>query len=98
MTLLISILSVSCSAPLVLSNAHIADQSNSIYLEGTKVTFQCNNGSQALLTTCHANGDWIPPPDELDCNPKSGRHSYIPIVESEVINLSDAIGTTKVLG
>ena len=67
-------LSVSCSAQLVPSNAHIADQSNTIYLEGTMVTFQCDNGSQALLTTCHVNGDWIPPPDELDCNPRSGRH------------------------
>ena len=81
---IINVLSVSCSAPLVPSNAHIADQSNSIYLEDTKVTFQCDNGSLALLTTCHANGDWIPPPDELDCNPKLGRH-ILPIVESEVI-------------
>lgn len=74
-------LTVFCSAPVVPINAHISNQSNSIYLEGTKVTFQCVNGSQSLLTTtCLANGDWNPPLSKLDCNP-SGRH--IPIAYSE---------------
>ena len=48
----------------------ISNQSASVYvyLEGTKVIFQCNNVSHTeLTTTCHADGSWRPPPSELDC-------------------------------
>ena len=66
-------MSVSCSAPLVPTNAHISNESrNMVYLEGTNVTFQCNSRLQLSLTsTCHNNGDWIPLPSELDCNPSN---------------------------
>ena len=68
-------LTVSCSAPAVPTDTHISYQSASVYLEGTKVTFQCDNVSHAILTTvCHADGNWSPPPSELDCNP-SGIHA-----------------------
>ena len=65
---------VSCIAPTVPTNAHISNQTSIVYIEGTKVTFQCDNVSHTALTTvCQADGNWNPPPSELDCNP-SGRY------------------------
>ena len=59
---------VSCTAPVIPIDAHISDQSASIYQEGANVTFQCDNVSNAMLTTvCHANGNWSPLPSQLDC-------------------------------
>ena len=60
---------VSCSPPIVPTDAHISNHSaQNIYLEGMKVIFQCNNGSHAVLTTmCDASGSWSPHPSELDC-------------------------------
>ena len=55
-------------------NAHdiVSNRINSIYLEGTNVTFQCDNGSQTLLITiCNTNGNWAPNPAELECEPSS---------------------------
>ena len=61
---------VFCSAPTVPINANISDHSDSIYLEGEKVTFQCDDVSHTVLTiVCHSDGNWSPPPSELDCNP-----------------------------
>ena len=69
----IIVLVVFCSAPVVPTNARISNQSwtniNSIYLEGTNITFLCDNGSQTLLTsTCYTNGNWSPSPSKLDCS------------------------------
>ena len=70
------LLLVSCSAPQVPINAHVSNQSNNIYLEGTKVTFQCDSGPQALLTTtCYADGTWNPPLTGLDCNYPGSHHA-----------------------
>ena len=64
-------LTVSCIAPTVPTNAHISNQSSGVYILGTKVTFQCDNASHAALTTvCQADGNWTPPPSELDCIPQ----------------------------
>ena len=69
------LLLVSCSAPQVPINAHVSNLSNNIYLEGTKVTFQCDSGPQALLTTtCYADGTWNPPLTGLDCNHSGSHH------------------------
>ena len=80
---------VSCSAPVVPTDAHISNQSASVYLEGTKVTFQCDNVSHAVLTTmCHANGNWCPPPSELACNPSG---IYINYHNSSLLNYAITI-------
>ena len=64
---------VSCIAPPVPTNAHISFQSSSVYIEGTKVTFQCDNVSHAALTSvCQANGSWTPSPSELVCSLRLG--------------------------
>ena len=57
-----------CSEPLTSDEPYEIEAV--LNLNGTRITFQCDNGSQALLTTtCCANGDWSPSPSELDCNP-----------------------------
>ena len=68
---IIIVLVVFCSAPVVPTNARISNQSNinGIYLEGTNITFLCDNGSQTLLTsTCYINRNWSPSPSKLDCS------------------------------
>ena len=68
----IIVLAVSvCSAPVVPTNAHISNQSNSVYIEGTKVTFLCSDNLTSLTTICYSNGNWGPNPAELECEPSS---------------------------